>query len=303
MSRNHKKNALDQGPNTIDQEAFRTPMELLRSSSFPAHGPAVYPVAKNPFETLYVDLTYKCNMACQYCYNPVRELPDLDLEYFRQVSQQLPRTTLLRLLGGEPTLHPQFFEFLQVARESSNESCAKFKLAALENLAQAGFKRLCLSAIIVRNLNEDVIPDLISLCQKYKGVVRYLHLRTAAPLGRWNKKYGLPYTAPELKDLLISYIGEDAVNKPQRIIRNGTMATDGHGRPLARIEQGFPERVCRSCCYEFWLDGHLQIGLIEFGPQRASMCWRRGKLMRDYTVQPFFENMNYFSQQVAGGFD
>ena len=188
-------------------------------------------------------------------------------------------------------------------QEINNEACGKFKLAALENLAQVGFKRLCLSAIIVRNLNEDVIPDLISLCREYKGVVRYLHFRTAAPLGRWNKKYGLPYTAPELKNLLTSYIGEQPVLKPQRLIRDGSQATDGHGSPLPRHEEGFPERVCRSCCYEFWLDGHLQIGLIEFGSQRASMCWRRGKLMRDFTVQPFFENMNYFSQQVALGRD
>ena len=48
-----------------------------------------YPVEENPFLSLGVDLTYRCNMSCTYCYNPIRSLADMELSYFEEVCRRL----------------------------------------------------------------------------------------------------------------------------------------------------------------------------------------------------------------------
>ena len=82
-----------------------------------AHMPHVpcrmeYPVEENPFESLGVDLTYRCNMSCTYCYNPIRSLADMDLSYFEEVCRRLPGCVPFKFLGGKPTLHPDFMGFI-----------------------------------------------------------------------------------------------------------------------------------------------------------------------------------------------
>jgi MoaA/NifB/PqqE/SkfB family radical SAM enzyme len=34
-----------------------------------------------PYETVIVDVTHRCNMACANCYIPNRDIPDLDAEH------------------------------------------------------------------------------------------------------------------------------------------------------------------------------------------------------------------------------
>lgn len=301
-----------------------------------------FPIDQCPYDTVYVDLTYRCNLSCHFCYNPVRTLPDMDLGYFEEACARLPRTTLLRLLGGEPTLHPRFFDMLETAhrhghvvsvvtnglkftdltyarevkalgiplvigmsmdggradnavyREIVNADCAKAKMRALDNMAVAGFKRVAIGAIVVRNLNEAVMPDLISVARDYAETVRYVHFRTAGAVGRWNEIYGRPYSAEDLKGLLRDHLGEDAVDRPYRMVRDGVHPSGGS----VPLQAKTPERVCRGCCYEFWLDPSLQVSLIEFASENSALCWRRGKLANDFTVQPFFDHMIKFSEEI-----
>ena len=91
------------------------------------------------------------------------------------------------------------------------------------------------------------------------------------------------------------------VEQPYRMIRDGKQATDGRGRALPDKTKGGPERICRGCCNEFWLDPKLQISIIEFASGNAAKCWHRGKLMNDFTVQPFFENVIRFSEEIERG--
>jgi len=91
-----------------------------------AHMPHVpcgmeYPVEENPFVSLGVDLTYKCNMSCTYCYNPIRALADMNLSYFEEVCRRLPQYVQFKFLGGEPTLHPDFLGFIRAARNHNHE--------------------------------------------------------------------------------------------------------------------------------------------------------------------------------------
>lgn len=67
---------------------------------------AVYRPEDCPFETLFVDVTHRCNMACHNCYIPNRSIPDLDAEWLSDIFRRLPRGRYVRLVGAEPTLRP-----------------------------------------------------------------------------------------------------------------------------------------------------------------------------------------------------
>lgn len=67
-----------------------------------------------------LELTYQCNLDCFFCYND-REKPGtpLSLDQYRTLLEDLARmqTLFLMLSGGEPMVHPHFFEIGGMARE------------------------------------------------------------------------------------------------------------------------------------------------------------------------------------------
>lgn len=77
--------------------------------------------AQVEFENLdfvYLELTVKCNLACHFCDNSVRNLyKDLPTEQFRAIVDQLKPGTRLCLHGlGEPTLHRDLLELIAYAK-------------------------------------------------------------------------------------------------------------------------------------------------------------------------------------------
>jgi AdoMet-dependent heme synthase len=67
-----------------------------------------------------LELTYACNLDCFYCYNDRAKLGQpLSLEQYRQLLRDLAdmQTLFLMLTGGEPMLHPHFFEIGAMTRE------------------------------------------------------------------------------------------------------------------------------------------------------------------------------------------
>jgi len=67
-----------------------------------------------------LELTYKCNLDCFYCYND-REKPGtpLSLQQYQTLLSDLAdmQTLHLMLTGGEPMVHPDFFAIGRAARE------------------------------------------------------------------------------------------------------------------------------------------------------------------------------------------
>lgn len=67
-----------------------------------------------------LELTYRCNLACFFCYNDLgKKGTPLSLEQYRTLLHDLARmqTLYLMLTGGEPMVHPHFFEIGRIARE------------------------------------------------------------------------------------------------------------------------------------------------------------------------------------------
>jgi molybdenum cofactor biosynthesis enzyme MoaA len=55
-------------------------------------------------------------MACRNCYIPVRDLPDLPVDWLYDVLARLPRRTRIRLVGAEPTMREDLPEIITEVR-------------------------------------------------------------------------------------------------------------------------------------------------------------------------------------------
>ncbi len=70
--------------------------------------------------SVLIELTYRCNLDCFFCYNDLglRGRP-LSTEQYRRLLEELAEMQVLNLIlsGGEPLAHPDFFEIGACARE------------------------------------------------------------------------------------------------------------------------------------------------------------------------------------------
>jgi len=71
---------------------------------------------------VWVDITAKCNNRCPYCYDMGNGNDDVDLEQLKKIFSligelHVPNVTLI---GGEPTMHKDFFQILEIANRVSN---------------------------------------------------------------------------------------------------------------------------------------------------------------------------------------
>jgi uncharacterized radical SAM superfamily Fe-S cluster-containing enzyme len=85
--------------------------------------------ANEPFETLstclaLIEIVHSCNLSCPTCYadsprGPVDAVPLVELQRRIQgVIDRKGKIEILQLSGGEPTLHPQFFELVTWAQSN-----------------------------------------------------------------------------------------------------------------------------------------------------------------------------------------
>lgn len=66
--------------------------------------PKSWSVLENPFKVLIADVTHKCNMECNNCYIPNRDIADMDIDKLIEFAKQLPSRVELRIIGAEPTM-------------------------------------------------------------------------------------------------------------------------------------------------------------------------------------------------------
>ncbi len=105
----------------------------------------------NHFSILYVDITHRCNMACANCFLPNRSVPDMDIQALYKFAARLPRSTELRLLGGEPTVRDDLADIIKNLRklgQQPNLITNGLRLADKEyvqQLKQNGLRRVGIS--------------------------------------------------------------------------------------------------------------------------------------------------------------
>lgn len=291
-----------------------------------------YPVEENPFISLGVDLTYRCNMSCTYCYNPLRELADMELSYFEDVCRRLPRAVQFKFLGGEPTLHPDFMGFILAARRYRHEVTVLSNgrrytdlpfvkaLAALNREA-----RFILGLSMDGGSSRDDVYSEINNehCLAWK----------MEALEMLDRHFG---GRVEISAIIVRGLNEGVIEeligladrypKTVRYIHFRTAAKTGRwGEPVPYAMEELKELVrphftaaqfqpqclwephCvpgEGCdaCYRFRPTPRLQISLIEFATPRAATCHKRGKVVdQKFLVQSFFENIRHTSETLMDG--
>jgi len=301
-----------------------------------------YNISDNEFNSIYVDLTFRCNMNCNICYNSKNMRSDnkfdMDVDYFREVVRQLSlkgKRLYFDFLGGEPTLHPKLKEFIDIVNEYghscciqtnslkfaddkfidkletwknpeigrsnpmymggdypfsvcfdlsggtihnrfykklNNMNCLEHKLKGLNNAIEMGMTSIAITAIIIRDYNEEVIPQLLELADKYPQIV-VVNFRNFAKSGKWADIDNKPYSVKEMKELLKPYYPEiDNYETPKRWVPTG-------------------DQKCFGCCSRF-IANRTRISLIDFASTVSSKCWKRGYLSNDsFEVTNFFERI------------
>jgi molybdenum cofactor biosynthesis enzyme MoaA len=104
-----------------------------------------------PFETVMVDITHRCNMACRNCYIPNRTIADLDRAWLRGVWARLRPKRYVRLVGAEPTVRADLMDLIADVRGAGHHPVLMtngLKLADrayTRSLKQAGIQVVYLS--------------------------------------------------------------------------------------------------------------------------------------------------------------
>ncbi len=70
-----------------------------------------------------IDITYRCNLRCVNCNRSIARAPenlDIQVDKIAKFAEDSLRRSVrwrrIRLLGGEPTLHPQFMQIVELLR-------------------------------------------------------------------------------------------------------------------------------------------------------------------------------------------
>jgi MoaA/NifB/PqqE/SkfB family radical SAM enzyme len=98
----------------VGDPAGTAALDALRNAYRP--GETRFRPEDSPFRVLFADITHRCNMACRNCYIPVRDLPDLPVDWLYAILERLPRRTRIRLVGAEPTMREDLPEIIARVR-------------------------------------------------------------------------------------------------------------------------------------------------------------------------------------------
>jgi uncharacterized radical SAM superfamily Fe-S cluster-containing enzyme len=274
---------------------------------------------QNPYSSICVDLTYACNMSCTFCYNPIRDIPSMDLSYFGEVCKRIPNRVLWKFLGGEPTLHPQFFEFIKTAYKHGDH--VYFSSNGIKYNDKKFMQEL-------KDLNLPFRPGLTldggcwhkNIYKAMGGDEKFANIKRKAFYNLIENDFkNITLSAIIVRGLNEHVISEILLlaykySKNVKYIHFRTAAMLGDWEPtepykmpefIELIKPHFTEKEfqrraigeCQNsegkdCCYRFRPRHHLQVSLIEFATEAARRCPHRGKLIdQKYELEQFFENM------------
>lgn len=113
------------------------------------------PPEENEFVDIIADITHQCNMTCKNCYIPNRDIPDMDLDRFKDFVSRLGGRAFIRIMGAEPTVSPNCAEFIRAVYDygkANKHSCTLVTnglrlshMSYLQKLFDAGLRHVVLS--------------------------------------------------------------------------------------------------------------------------------------------------------------
>ncbi|MEQ1687130.1 MAG: radical SAM protein [Sphingopyxis sp.] len=257
---------------------------------------------QSPFNTLFADITHRCNMACRNCYIPVRSLPDLPMDWLYGVLSRLPKRTRIRLVGAEPTMREDLPEIITEVRRLGHipvilsNGLKLGRRSYVERLKAAGLHTayLSLNGGLRDELYEE-IDELACADRKLKALDNLLALRMHVTTGTIivpgvNDDH-LPeflafLLAKGVRDIHLRSVGEVGSYMVGKSLDLDQL--EAHLRRALRPEHG-ELRLLRAygSSRDFAL-GKVRIQLTEW-PELGS--FERGRIAPDGFVEPMFESM------------
>ena len=159
---------------------------------------------------MYIQITTKCNMRCAHCcFAATRHGEHMPLNIFQKaLSVAIDRGDYVTIGGGEPTMHPRFFEYLNLVREEQRRGNFEITPFLVTNGKTYGKADRLLRILeheqemeeqtISVNLSRDQWHDAIDprIVQRYyqlkvasKGLINFRSVTKIAAAGRGKNKH------------------------------------------------------------------------------------------------------------------
>lgn len=255
----------------------------------------------SPFGTLFADVTHRCNMACRNCYIPVRDLPDLPVDWLYDVLAQLPRRTRIRLVGAEPTMREDLPEIIAEVRRLGHlpvilsNGLKLGRASYVAKLKQAGLGTAYLS--MNGGLRDDLYAEIDELaCAERKLraldnlVAQRIHVTVGVIVVPGVNEAHLAEFVPWLLAKGVRDIHLRSVGQLGNFIEDASLDLDALERVLrASLPPGAEPVLERAhlSSRDFRL-GRAAIQLTEW-PELGSL--ERGRIAPDGWLEPMFESI------------
>ncbi len=285
-----------------------------------------YKFEENPFTEVYIDVNYKCNMACPMCYSDTplgaqAIIPDLDLDYYEEFCAKLPQPIIIPMVGGEPTISKHILKIIEITHKyghlafmSTNGRRFAQSLDFTKQFAEVAKKGNTRIHIDISGGYNDDYNQVLYGEPGVEMKMKALENMREAKLGK-----------VLIACVLIRGFNEDAspdvldmAQKYKRIVRRLKFRAQGHTGRFVDEEQPYttPEIInlleehigheaiykdvtlsgeivdkClgKNCCMHFRPWRGLQIQVLEHFT-RQGVCWRKGFLTNEGTIVPWGED-------------
>ena len=279
---------------------------------------------ENTFKTISIQTTYKCQMKCANCYLGDMlnndKFADIDLDKYEDVLKRLPNRCDIRLIGAEPTMNPNLFELVRIARKHGHRPSLLtngLKLRSYEyarELKKSGINMLGIS--MNGGLDDDMYElldngryakqKMIALenCFKFK-IIPHVNVilipdnaHVLVPLAdhmlRLAEKYKMTKYPIMLRVKSVGEVGNYLKTHTYRIDEMIGLLRHSFGYfPVDFTVNGYEEK--NTCVFKLpnGLLGKITDWTLDDDGIPDSNSKRRGILTDKYEIMPFFE---YYSQ-------
>ena len=256
----------------------------------------------SPFRVLFADITHRCNMACANCYIPVRDLPDLPIDWLYAILERLPRRARIRLVGAEPTMREDLPEIIARVRSLGHiptiltNGLKLGRRSYTDRLRAAGLRTVYLS--LNGGLRDDLYEEIdgaACAARKLKALENLLAVRMNLTVGMILVPGLNDSHLPEFLDFLLGRGVRDihlrSVGKMGRHMEGEPFDLDGLEACLRQALEGRPESLTLTSAEGSSRDfrfGRAGFQLTQW-PDLGSLT--RGRIAPDGLVEPMFESI------------
>lgn len=106
-----------------------------------------------------LNITTRCNYDCWYCKSHSPDFKHIEIPVLKQVLKKLPQDAQIQVLGGEPTLHPEFETIVKLLKGRNFYIQTNLSIPAFSKLINLD----CCMCVSVHDISEDLISRIARL--------------------------------------------------------------------------------------------------------------------------------------------